>query len=88
MAHVNLVGVQNLDFETNDGKAIQGIKLHMNYLNKNVEGLKADTKFISRDACNQANITLDSLRPLIGGVVDLDVGIDGTVCGITEVIQK
>ena len=85
MAKVRLIGLQNLDFETRDGNTIQGLKLHINYPDENVMGLIADSKFISREACKNLGITVDTLSPLIGKDVELETNIKGKVTGVRPV---
>lgn len=48
MAKVFLVGIQDMNFPTKDGKdVIDGISLYCNYPDRNVIGLISDKKFIS-----------------------------------------
>lgn len=85
MAKVKFVGLQNLDFETRDGKQIQGLKLHINFPDENVMGLMADSKFISRQACTNLGITVEGLTPLIGKDVELETNLKGQVTGVKPV---
>lgn len=85
MAKVNFVGLQELDFESRDGKQIQGFKLHINYLDENVMGLKADSKFVSREACKNLGLTVESLSPLIGKDVELETNLKGSITGVRPV---
>lgn len=85
MAKVTFVGLQSLDFETRDGNTIQGFKLHIIYPDDNVNGLLADSKFISREACRNLGITSDILTPLIGKEVELVTNIKGKITGISPV---
>lgn len=82
MAKVNLCGVQPLDFTTREGKALQGIKLHVSFQDENVMGYAVDTKFISSMACKNLHITLDDLEPLIGQVVEFETNLNGKITGI------
>ena len=59
MAKVFLVGIQDMNFPTRDGKGvIDGIALQCNYPDRNVIGLRADSKFISREICNAVVLRL------------------------------
>ncbi len=82
MAKVNLVGVQTLDFETKEGNTVQGLKLHLTYQDDNVMGYKADSKFISKEACKNLGITADSLSKHIGKMVDLETNISGKIVAV------
>lgn len=85
MAKVKLVGLQSLDFETRDGKFIQGIKLHFTAPDENVMGQLADSKFINSSACANLGITIDSLSPLIGKQIELDTNLKGSITGVHAV---
>lgn len=55
---VKVVGKQNLDFSTDKGERIEGVKLHILGADKNVQGQAVFTEFVSpyaecyEDACN------------------------------------
>ncbi|MBD5111529.1 MAG: hypothetical protein HDT42_03210 [Ruminococcaceae bacterium] len=85
MAKVNFIGLQNLDFETRDGNQIQGLKLHITFPDENVMGLMADSKFISRDACKNLGLSVDSLSPMIGKEIEIETNIKGKVTGVKPV---
>lgn len=85
MAKVQLVGIHDMDFLTRDGKdRIDGIALQVNYKDENVYGLKAESKFISRELCNNIGFTVDYLKPFIGKTVELETNLKGKVVGISE----
>lgn len=85
MAKVKFIGLQELDFESRDGKQIQGLKLYINYLDENVMGLKADSKFVSREACKNLGFTVDGLSPLIGKEVEIETNLKGSITGVKPV---
>lgn len=85
MAKVNFVGLQELDFESRDGKQIQGLKLHINYLDDQVMGFKADSKFVSREACKNLGLTVEGLSPFIGMEVELETNLKGSITGVKPV---
>lgn len=85
MAKVNFIGLQNLDFETRDGNQIQGLKLHITFPDENVMGLMADSKFISRDACKNLGLSVDSLSPMIGKEIEIETNIKGKVTGVKPI---
>lgn len=45
--HMRLVGLQPVNFTTDDGKHINGTNCYVLYESQNVEGLKADRIFIN-----------------------------------------
>lgn len=89
MAVVHLVGVQWLDFPSKkDGKQVTGINLHVNYLDDNVHGMKADTKFISKFMCDNLGITAQDLYPYEGHDIELELNLAGKVCGVSVLEDK
>lgn len=85
MAKVNLIGIHDMDFPTKDGGRIDGIALQLTYSDPNVYGLKAESKFISRDLCNNIGFTFDYLKPFVNKTVDLETNLKGKVIGISVV---
>lgn len=85
MAKVNLVGIHDMDFPTKEGGRIDGIALQVTYSDPNVYGLKAESKFISRDLCNNIGFNAEYLLPFIGKTVELETNLKGKVVGISEV---
>lgn len=85
MAKVNLLGVQNIDFENNQGDTVKGIKLHVTYKDENVAGEKCDSKFISAAACKNLGIVFDDLLAFVGSEVDIEQNLNGKVVGINPV---
>ena len=84
MAKVFLVGIQDMNFPTRDGKdVIDGISLYCNYSDRNVIGLRSDKKFISREICNSVGFTKESLAPYVQHTVDLETNLKGKVVGIS-----
>ena len=84
MAKVFLVGIQDMNFPTRDGSGrIDGIALQCNYPDRNVIGLRADSKFISREICNAVGFTKESLAPYVQHNVELETNLKGKVIGIS-----
>lgn len=46
---VNVIGIQRLDFDTNDGGHIEGTNLFCAYKDDNVEGMKAERFFVKKE---------------------------------------
>ena len=89
MAKVHLIGVQWLDFlSKKDGKQVQGINLHVNYVDDSVHGLKSDTKFISKFMCDNLGITPEDLYPFEGQDIELELNLAGKVCGVSVLEAK
>lgn len=84
MAKVKLLGVQELDFTTKEGKEIKGIKLHFSYPDDLVYGFKADTKFISDDAVRNLRINVAELKDLCGTDINIETNISGKLTGISS----
>lgn len=85
MARCKLIGVQYLDFESNDGKLIKGLKLHLSYPSDGIYGEKVDTKFISDKACSKIGSSVDNLIDLVGDEIELLLNPDGKLVGISAV---
>lgn len=83
MAKVKLLGVQELDFKSNDGKEIKGIKLHVSFPDEFVYGYKVDTKFISDDACHNLHIYPAELKDLCGSEINIETNFSGKLVGIS-----
>lgn len=82
---VKLVGLMPLDFPSKDGSQIKGINLYCNYADDRVIGEKSDSKFISQSLCERLGVSVKSLEPLIGQVIQLDTDFKGKVTDISEV---
>lgn len=85
MATVTLVGLQPLDFDTEDGSRIKGINLYLNYPDENVYGKKADKKFISHVTCSNLGIDCESLLDHIDQEIELETNLKGKVIGIKTI---
>ncbi len=89
MAKVHLIGVQWLDFlSKKDGRQVQGINLHVTYVDDNVHGLKADTKFISKFMCENLGLAPEDLYPFEGQDIELELNLAGKVCGVSVLEAK
>lgn len=83
---VELVGIGVLDYTSKKtGHPVQGISLYINYLDPNVMGKVADSKYLSKDLCDQIGITADSLAPYIFKEVELELNLRGYVIGVKPV---
>lgn len=83
MARVTLLGVQELDFQANDGKDIKGIKLHVCFPDEFVSGQKVDTKFISDSSCRHLHISSAELDGFIGKQIEISTNFNGKLLGIS-----
>lgn len=79
---VSLLGIQDLDFTTRDGDEIKGLKLHFCYVDANVTGRKVDTKFISRSALANLQLSASSFADAIGKEIDLQTDFNGKVYAV------
>lgn len=82
---VKLVGLQPLDFESKNGGNVKGINLHCVFIDENVYGSKADTKFMSDIILKNLGLTLDDLLPYINSDVDLDLNFNGKINRIVPI---
>lgn len=85
MAKVFLEGIQKLDFDTKDGKHINGFNLHIAYANENVVGRITDKKFISAEAFKNLGFSFDEISALVQHYVELETDIKGKVVAIHEI---
>ena len=77
MAKVFLVGIQDMNFPTRDGKGvIDGIALQCNYPDSNVIGLRDEI-------CNAVGFTVASHTPYVQHNVELETNLKGKVVGIS-----
>ena len=85
MARCKLIGVQELDFEANDGKLIKGVKLHLSYPSDMVYGEKVDTKFISDNLCRKIGVYAEDFKEFVGSDIELILNIEGKLVGVSSV---
>ena len=85
MAKVFLEGIQRLDFDTKDGKHIDGYNLHVAFPDPHVIGKKTDTKFINSETWKKLEFSLDEISALVQREVNLETNLDGKVVGISEI---
>lgn len=85
MAKVFLEGIQHLDFDTKEGKHINGYSLHIAYPDENVIGKMTDKKFISAEAFKNLGFSLDEISALVQHEVELETNIKGKVVSIHEI---
>jgi hypothetical protein len=83
-----LVGVQDMNFTTQDNSQIDGVKLHYLTIDGSVSGHKATSKFIQRNVLNASKIGVDELISVIGTEIDVDFNEIGKVCGVAILPQK
>lgn len=82
MAKVKLYGVQELNFDADDGKHVEGIKLHFGAFNKHVYGEKVDTKFFDVPACDRLGLNYSDLCSWVGKEIDFDLDFSREIVGI------
>lgn len=85
MAKVFFEGIQRLDFDTKDGKHIDGYNLHIAYPDEHTIGRYTDTKFIDIVSWNNLGFSLENLTPLVQHDVELEVNIKGKVTGVRAI---
>lgn len=85
MAKVFFEGIQRLDFDSSDGKHIQGYNLHIAYPDENVIGRMTSKKFLSDEAFDNLGFTVDNLASLTQSDVELETNIKGKIIGIKPI---
>ena len=86
---VELVGIHVVDYiSKKTGQPVQGIELYINYLDPNVMGKVAESKYLSKALCDQIGITVDSLAPYIFKEVELELNLRGYVIGVKPVAKS
>lgn len=78
-----LVGVQDMNFQTREKDTIDGVKLHYLTVEDNTYGQNANTGFISRNVFDSFGITVKDLTELIGKSINLEFNNKKRICGIT-----
>jgi hypothetical protein len=77
-----LVGVQDMNFTTQDNSQIDGVKLHYLAIDGSIFGHKATSKFVQRNVLNACSVGVKELTDVIGSEIDVDFNETGKICGI------
>ncbi len=85
MAKVFFEGLQRLDFDTQDGKHIDGYNFHIAYPDEGTIGRYTDRKFVSIEMWNNLGFSLDELSKLVQHDVELETNIKGKITGVSPV---
>lgn len=83
MATVNLTGLQPVDFPNSQGQQIQGLKLHFTFKDPHVDGLAADSQFLSNALLDKLGVSFDVLRHHLDKPINLDYSPKGKIIDIT-----
>lgn len=86
--NVHLLGVRPVEF-TNEktGEIVEGITLYISYPDSDVYGVVADKKFISNEAAERLELSVEALIKAIGSDIDIMINPRGRLSGIT-ICQK
>ena len=79
-----VLGVQRLDFQTETGSAVKGVKLHCMFPDENVEGFAVDSFFVNADSILAKSA--ESLTP--NADVDLTFNRRGRLAEIKPIISN
>jgi hypothetical protein len=79
---VMLVGVQDMEFTTQDGGVIDGVKLHYLETAEGVSGHKTSSKYVARNVFNSFGVNLKSLVECLGTEVDVEYNSYGKMVGL------
>lgn len=80
---VNLVGLHVLDFEDDNGKPVQGVKINIAFPDEGVYGNSVETRFINKNVFDSFGISVDDLIGKIGEVIDVEINPKNKIVGIT-----
>lgn len=84
MAKVILRGIERCDYVSKrTGNPVKGYSLHVNYKDRNITGLKCDTKWLSDDDCHNLQLDVKELEPYLDQWIDLELDFNNRICGIT-----
>ena len=70
---VNLIGLRVLDFEDDNGKPVQGIKINIAYPDEGVYGNAVESRFINQNVFSSFDLKLEELIDKIGEVIDIEI---------------
>ncbi len=86
---VTLVGVQEMDFRSQDGNQIQGVKLHVIYPSSTgIVGRKADAKFLSAARLDELGLTAKDFCGQIDSDIDISTDFNGKVIDVSFAAKK
>lgn len=80
---VSLIGVRSINFTTDEGNEISGIKLFIAYPEDNVYGKICDSRFITDNVFSNLGVPVDTLLNSIGSEIDIEINPKGKVVGIS-----
>lgn len=80
---VSLIGVRSINFTTDEGNEISGIKLFIAYPEDNVYGKITDSRFITDNVFSNLGVPVDTLLNSIGSEIDIEINPKGKVVGIS-----
>lgn len=80
---VNLIGLRELDFETDKGDQVQGIKIFIAYPDEGVYGNTVDSRFISANMFEKLGVPVKDLIDHIDQVIDIEISPKNKIVGIT-----
>jgi len=79
---IMLVGVQDMNFTTQDKSVIDGVKLHYLTVDASVYGHKATSKFISRNVFNSIGVSIKELTEVLGTEINVEFNEGGRISGV------
>lgn len=80
---VSLIGVRSINFTTDEGNEISGIKLFIAYPEDNVYGKICDSRFITANVFTNLGVPVDTLLNSIGSEIDIEINPKGKIVGIS-----
>lgn len=80
---VSLIGLRSINFTTDEGNEISGIKLFIAYPEDNVYGKICDSRFITDNVFTNLGVPVDTLLNCIGSDIDIEINPKGKVVGLS-----
>ena len=79
---VMLSGLQDMNFPANDGKIVDGVKLHYNLVDPNVIGRGAFNQFVPRHVFDTFSLGSEHLEEILGTEVEIVFNNKGKIVGL------
>lgn len=80
---VKLIGVRLINFTTEEGRDISGIKLFIAYREQDVYGMITDNRFISDNLFESFDVPVQDLINAIDSEIDVEINPKNKIVGIS-----
>ena len=79
---VTLVGFKSLDFTSNEGNQVKGVKLFYAYPDADVSGNATDDVFLAQNVFDSFGVSVEQLNDSVDCIIELEFGKRGKVVGL------